>query len=467
MFAGEFDKALPAAREALAEGRQVDDQRTVARSLYVLGNVMMFGDPAGCRQLLAQARGLAAASGDEYCRAMATVMLANSFLHLGDHRRAEPLAEEAFGLGEDLDLEEVRSWCWGARAWIGMSRGDLDGCRAAARAAIAAARTVSDVVSEMWATALLAMADIGSGRPDAGLDRITGLRERAVALGAGFVLVLVEVVIGFAHLVAGRLRDAQIRLQAIIDRDGDGSVHALVGAHFFLTEAVRLQGDTGRAEDIGRQGLALAEQKGSQVFAAMMRLSLGRVAGQRGDWAQAQQLLHEGLTMILDNDYGPDRLQFALDGLAEVAAALDGHVEAARILGASMRMRDEVGIVDWPSHRAEDEAVCDRVRAALGVEAFERTVAEGRALSTEEAVAYVRRARGTRNRPQTGWESLTPTERGVVRYAADGLTNPEIAARMFISRGTVKIHLSHVYAKLGIKNRSELAAAAARRAPST
>ena len=43
------------------------------------------------------------------------------------------------------------------------------------------------------------------------------------------------------------------------------------------------------------------------------------------------------------------------------------------------------------------------------------------------------------------------------------MTNPEIGARMFISRGTVKVHLSHVYAKLGLRNRSEVAAEAIRR----
>ena len=40
---------------------------------------------------------------------------------------------------------------------------------------------------------------------------------------------------------------------------------------------------------------------------------------------------------------------------------------------------------------------------------------------------------------------------------ADGLSNPEVGRRLFMSRGTVKTHLSHVYAKLGVANRTELA----------
>jgi DNA-binding NarL/FixJ family response regulator len=49
-----------------------------------------------------------------------------------------------------------------------------------------------------------------------------------------------------------------------------------------------------------------------------------------------------------------------------------------------------------------------------------------------------------------------------VAAVADGLTNPEIGARLFMSRATVKTHLSHVYSKLGVANRTELASLAAR-----
>ena len=86
-----------------------------------------------------------------------------------------------------------------------------------------------------------------------------------------------------------------------------------------------------------------------------------------------------------------------------------------------------------------------------GVAAFE---------SAPEAVAYARRSRGARRRPPGGWASLTPAELGVVRLAAEGHNNPEIGARLFMSHSTVKTHLSHVYAKLGMANRTELAALA-------
>jgi DNA-binding CsgD family transcriptional regulator len=60
----------------------------------------------------------------------------------------------------------------------------------------------------------------------------------------------------------------------------------------------------------------------------------------------------------------------------------------------------------------------------------------------------------------SGWDSLTPIERDVVRLIGEGLKNDEIAARLFISRNTVKTHLVHIYRKLAINSRTELAARA-------
>ena len=70
---------------------------------------------------------------------------------------------------------------------------------------------------------------------------------------------------------------------------------------------------------------------------------------------------------------------------------------------------------------------------------------------------------GERKRPPKGWESLTLTELRIVALVSAGLTNPQIAERMFIARGTVKVHLSHVFVKLGVSTRTELAAQAMRR----
>ena len=74
----------------------------------------------------------------------------------------------------------------------------------------------------------------------------------------------------------------------------------------------------------------------------------------------------------------------------------------------------------------------------------------------------VRRPRSrTRRRASAGWESLTETELRVVRLLGEGLTNRQIGERLFVSRRTVETHVGHVFRKLQLSTRVELAAAAA------
>jgi len=55
-----------------------------------------------------------------------------------------------------------------------------------------------------------------------------------------------------------------------------------------------------------------------------------------------------------------------------------------------------------------------------------------------------------------GWESLTETERSIAELVAEGYTNREVAASMFLSPHTVGYHLRHIFRKVGVDSRVEL-----------
>lgn len=190
-------------------------------------------------------------------------------------------------------------------------------------------------------------------------------------------------------------------------------------------------------------------------------LARARVAIAQGEPEQGEHDAHDALARAADVKaylHIPDMLEC----LAVLAAQAGSHREAARLFGAAYGIRQRGGAVRLKVYDARCEVWMATLRGALSENEFDAAWAEGAALSTEEAIAYVRRGRGERKRPTSGWASLTPAEREVVRLVSEGLGNNDIATRLFVSPRTVQSHLTHVYTKRGLTSRVQLAQEAAR-----
>ena len=266
---------------------------------------------------------------------------------------------------------------------------------------------------------------------------------------------MVELGLAKAHMLAGDLDAARHLVDGITANARVGNFAACLEMYLVSDgQLALLEGDTVAALAAGEEAQAVAAQLGNPWMLVETHDLLGRVARARGDTDAAEAHFLAALDLADDE---------ALEALAVLAARAESRAEAVRLFAAAHAGREVLGLRRWPIDQPTYDDVIAALRSHLGDEAFGRAWREGAALSLEEAAAYASRARGHRGRPSAGWDALTPAELKVVALVAEGLTNAEIGRRLFISPGTARIHLSHIFAKLDVANRTELAARATAR----
>lgn len=262
--------------------------------------------------------------------------------------------------------------------------------------------------------------------------------------------------LAYAALAAGDIDAATEAGDTARERFGDWPLASTTAKPWAQVALAR--GDLTSARRFAEDDIA----SGAGWFMVQALTTRARVALAENEPGHAERDTHDALTRAVElraHLFVPDLLEC----LAQLAHLAGSHPEAARLFGAADAVRRRTGIVRFRVYDADYQASSEQTRNALTDKEFDAAWAAGAALSTEEAIAYARRGRGERKRPPTGWDSLTPTERDVVRLVAEGLGNKDIGERLFISPRTVQTHLTHVYAKLGLTSRMQLAQEAARR----
>jgi predicted ATPase/class 3 adenylate cyclase/DNA-binding CsgD family transcriptional regulator len=457
-----FVLAVESLQRSSEMAEEVGDESTFARALTMLGWLQLFPDPVGSRVTSGRAREIGQACGDDWAVLTASMNLVFTHLFRQEVDEAERLLEEIRPLTERHGYLELQAWLWLGRCWRPWTAGDRVKLSEFAAQALEFSRAAGEPSTESLAQCLLAAHEAAAGNPQAAVDRLQPIRARMLAAGAGLALAMVDMFIAPARAAVGAVAETQATLEELVRSGLDGG-YLLGSALVNLADTLVLAGQRPEAEARGEEALVVGERLGSPLVIAAAKETLGRLALDRHDLDRAQLLLHEALAIRVQHKAGLYIPQ-VFDALAAVAAELESYDEAARVLGAARHGRDRLGLERWAPDEPRFAALEMTLREALGTEAFEAARDEGMTLSFEDAVVWIRGAHGERKRPSRGWESLTPTELRVAGLVAEGLTNPEIGARMFISRGTVKVHLSHIFAKLGLATRAELAAEATRRA---
>jgi predicted ATPase/DNA-binding CsgD family transcriptional regulator len=312
----------------------------------------------------------------------------------------------------------------------------------------------------VWAFAFLAQA---TGDLDVALagfeearrvsEQIGGKRELAYALfGLGLVrLRLGETELASELLAAGReamqgLDEPYLRASGLyLSAMAMAAVGRLPDARRLALEGLR---DSVRAEDTFTQG--------------NLNTLLGIVEWALGDLQAAEARIKEALRSQ-DRSGHWWGMESSLEGLAWVAGSSGQPERAALLLGASAAVWDELRNATLPSWQAYHDGCEAAVRAALGDGRYRARWEEGHALSRDQAVAAAlegtvpaARLAQAVTAAEDAFE-LSARELEVARLVADGLSNPAIAAALFVSVATVKTHVSHCLAKLGLDSRAQLA----------
>ncbi|HMC80332.1 MAG TPA: LuxR C-terminal-related transcriptional regulator, partial [Acidimicrobiia bacterium] len=321
-------------------------------------------------------------------------------------------------------LDDTRLFVDAGLGWIAGLSGDLDGGLAAVRAAVEEARRRQQMV-------VLAFG---------GLLFQTMLEARAEPASIPESLDETEQVMGEGGVPWGAVWCGALRAEALAAAGDIAGARQAAGAALTLADSAPHT----------RRGRGLAE------------LALARVERAGGEHAAAEDAAYGALKTLTSAGMRLGTIE-TLELIAGLAAGQGSAAEAARLLAATDRARCELGYPPTKVEATRLAADLDIVRTALGDDIFDATWANGAAMALEQAQAYATRGRGTRRRPTSGWDSLTPTELEVVGLVVEGLRNPEIAGRLFVSPETVKTHVSNILAKLGVVNRTELAALASRR----
>jgi predicted ATPase/class 3 adenylate cyclase/DNA-binding CsgD family transcriptional regulator len=444
------------AQWALEIARQVDDPALLARALTACGFIAGNGDnPRAAVEYFDEGITLARAVDDKWVLCQILIWHAQAAIVAGDPMTARAAAGEARDLGVAIgDQSGPREWRM-SLGWAQLMQGDLIGAATLFRAAITEAAATRDAI---WRAAGLQGLSFALLYQGATADAKAAAEEgiEATAEFGEFVLGLGHSALAATALAAGDVALAHSAGRAAWQHLGVQPATAATTCHR-NAEAELAGGDLTEARRCADAGVDT-----TTGWHQMMALTTrARVAIAQGQPDQAQRDAHDALAIATEIN-GQAGIPDILECLAELLCGAGSHHDAARLYGAADAIRRRIGVVRFMIHQVGYQASVAALRDAMGQKEFDSAWEDGAGLSAEEAIAYAQRGRGGRKRASSGWASLTPAELDVVRLVSEGLTNSEIATRLFISPRTVQAHLTHVYTKLDLTSRVKLVQEAAR-----
>src|SRR5690349_567122 len=462
MRVGEFEESLATLDEALASPGISARHR--ARLLVLAARAHSWrGDFETAGEVAETALIVATEAGDNWAMGWALHVLTIVTGAQGQMTDALPLFERALTVTEaDPALTDLRILLQINQAVALGNLDQYDEAIGAARQALYLADQAGTVIRRVQAHSALGELLFDTGRWGEAMAEVEALGEEVKEPMAACCDLGIAAVIRF-H----RGDHAAARASLAASAPGAERIGTQVIGSLLLARSMDREHAAGPAEALAVLTAGFAENTEELDEIEDLLPDAVRLATETGDLGTADRLAGHAVGLAADSEI-PHRQANALycrgllghdtDGLLTAA---EGYADAGRPLLSAKAL--EAAATEFL--RSEDR---DQARAAF-IRAVEVYTSLGAAADVSRLQASFR-AHGIRRGPhakhrqaRSGWDSLTATETKVAALVVEGLSNPEIATKLLLSRRTVATHVSHILRKLGVNSRIDIAREAALR----
>jgi non-specific serine/threonine protein kinase len=335
----------------------------------------------------------------------------------GDHARGTALLLDLLRHADDSTSGSLRARALILAALRVSRQGDLETSRSLADTGVTLARELNDPELLAYVINSAGMVYAASGR----LDIAVRMCEEAASVLKGSSNLRLTIAVKNA-------------LGLLAVQRGD-----YPGARDLLTECVALSRTEGNVPRVAQHLESLANAQ----------LGLGDIQGATTSWTESLSIFRD-----LSDPFGTI---YSLGGLALVASAHGDQERTLRLAAAVDRMSREWSLSTSSFRLRQLEEASAQARAALGDRKSEGAWNDGLTMSAARALEYALGEGKPEAEPAADAGPLSKREREVVAMVAAGMTNRQIADRLFIAERTAEGHVERIRNKLGVRSRTEVA----------
>jgi predicted ATPase/DNA-binding CsgD family transcriptional regulator len=305
---------------------------------------------------------------------------------------------------------------------------------------------------------VLALVGLRTGRLDAALEQaktaVMAAQAAADDWEEGLALSSAAAILTRQGLLDEAQRSYEQALDVLRANNGWGVAQTLFG----LGELARTRHDHESASRYFAKALDLYRDIDARPEISRCLAGRGWVALDAGDLDMASSCLSESLEL---NVAMGQRLAIArgLEAFAVLALRRGHPAHAVQLQGAALELREALGHAPSERGRERIDDLLEHARGRLGSTAVDGLIAEGRALTPQQAAKLAMAEGGSQPRltPESGPAALTSAEYQIATLIGRGLSTRAIAAELFISPASVGRHVANLLAKLDLESRAQIA----------